>query len=92
MPLMEWVLLLLVAVIIGSLAQAPSGFSAAGFLVSITLAFIGAVLGAWLFGALNLPEIYLVHFDEVQVPVVWSILVATLFVAVYGLFRPRPIP
>ena len=58
MTVLEFLLLLLVAGICGSLAQALVGYSHGGCLVSIVLGFIGAILGSWLAQKLGLPELF----------------------------------
>ena len=91
MGLWEWVILLVVAAICGALGQAIAGFSRGGLLVSIALGFIGALLGTWMARAFGLPELFALELgDNVQFPIVWSIIGATVFVAVVGLLtRPR---
>ena len=48
MSLGGFLLLLLIAGVCGSLAQALVGYSHGGCLVSIALGFIGAIVGTWL--------------------------------------------
>ena len=89
---MNWVdivILLLVAGLCGALGQAISGFSRGGCLVSIALGFIGAIIGMWLARALKLPELYMLDIGGTRFPIIWSILGATLFVAVIGLITRR---
>jgi uncharacterized membrane protein YeaQ/YmgE (transglycosylase-associated protein family) len=89
---MTWVdvvILLLVAGLCGALGQAISGFSRGGCLVSIALGFIGAIIGMWLARALQLPELYMLEIGTTRFPIVWSIIGATLFVAVIGLITRR---
>lgn len=89
MNLLEFLLLLLVAGICGAVGQAISGYSRGGCLVSIALGFIGALLGAWLSRTLGLPELFVLNFDSVNFPIIWSIIGAALFVAVISLFSRR---
>lgn len=92
MSLMEFLLLLLVAGICGALGQGISGFSRGGCLVSIALGFIGAVVGMGIGRALNLPELFVLKFNSTGFPIIWSIIGATVFVAVIGLLtRRRPL-
>jgi uncharacterized membrane protein YeaQ/YmgE (transglycosylase-associated protein family) len=84
MTILEFILLLLVAAICGSLGMAISGYSRGGCLVSIALGFIGALLGMWLAHNLSLPELFMLDFGGVQFPIVWSIIGSALFVAVLG--------
>jgi uncharacterized membrane protein YeaQ/YmgE (transglycosylase-associated protein family) len=89
---MNWVdvvILLLVAGLCGALGQAISGFSRGGCLVSIALGLIGAVIGMWLARSFKLPELYMLNIGGTQFPIVWSIIGATIFVAVIGLLTRR---
>ncbi len=91
MSLLELVLLLLVAGICGSIAQSLVGYTHGGCLVSIVLGFIGALLGLWLARLLGLPELLALQIGGQPFPVVWSIIGASLFVALLGLLaRSRP--
>src|SRR5262249_34913073 len=90
MELLDFLILLLVAAICGGLGQAITGYSHGGLFVSIALGFIGALLGVWIARALSLPEPFMLEVGTVQFPVIWSIIGATLFVAVITLFRRRP--
>jgi uncharacterized membrane protein YeaQ/YmgE (transglycosylase-associated protein family) len=87
--IIEFLILLLVAGICGSLAQSIVGYSRGGCLVSIALGFIGALLGSWLARQLNLPELVNLQFGEQPFPVIWSIIGAALFVAILALVSGR---
>jgi uncharacterized membrane protein YeaQ/YmgE (transglycosylase-associated protein family) len=90
MSVVDFLLLLLIAGICGSLAQAVVGFSRGGCLVAVALGFIGALLGGWLARALALPEPLPINVGEQKFPVVWSIIGAALFSALLSLVtRPR---
>ena len=89
MTLIEVVLLLVVAGVCGSIGQAIGGYSRGGFVISIVLGFIGAMIGRWLAGALALPEILMVEIGGEPFPIIWSIIGAALFMGVIGvLSRP----
>ncbi len=91
MSILELFLLLLVAGICGSIAQSLVGYTHGGCLVSIALGFIGALLGVWLARLLSLPEFISLQFGDQPFPVLWSIIGASLFVALLSLVaRPRP--
>lgn len=91
MTVLQFVLFLGVAGIAGAIGQAIAGYSRGGCLVSIALGFIGAVLGSWLARTLGFSEFLVVSIGSERFPLVWSILGATLFVAVLGvLSRSRP--
>jgi len=86
---MDFLLLLIVAGICGSIGRALAGYSRGGCLVSIVLGFIGALLGRWLADRLGLPELFTVDIGDRPFPIIWSIIGASLFVAVLSLFTRR---
>lgn len=91
MTLVDLLLLLLVAGIIGSIGQAIAGFERGGCLVSIGVGFIGALLGAWLGRQLGAGDLFVLEVGGTSFPVVWSIIGATVFVAIISLVsRGRP--
>ena len=91
MTLIDLLLLLLVAGIIGSIGQAIAGFERGGCLVSIGVGFIGALLGAWLGRALGAGDLFVLEVGGTSFPVVWSIIGAAVFVAMIRLIsRGRP--
>ncbi|HUE17824.1 MAG TPA: GlsB/YeaQ/YmgE family stress response membrane protein [Planctomycetaceae bacterium] len=92
MTLVELLVLLLIAGICGSLAQALVGYSHGGCLVSIVLGLIGALIGTWLARLAGLPEILSVQIGNQPFPLVWSIIGAALFVAVLSLLSRRSGP
>ncbi|MBW6466352.1 MAG: hypothetical protein K0B06_07615 [Brevefilum sp.] len=82
-------LLLLIAAVSGSIAQALVGYSHGGCIVSIVLGFIGALVGYWIADALNLPLLFTVNIQGQNFPVIWSIIGGALFVAVLSLVSGR---
>ena len=90
MTLVDWGILLVVAAICGGLGQAISGYTRGGCIVSIVLGFVGAMLGAWMGRNMGLPELLILDIGAVRFPIVWSIIGATLFVAIVGFFSRRP--
>jgi len=89
--MIDFLILLVVAGICGSLGQSIAGYSRGGCIVSIVLGFVGALVGLWLARTLALPEFLPVQIGETKFPIIWSIIGATLFVAVIAfLTRPRP--
>jgi uncharacterized membrane protein YeaQ/YmgE (transglycosylase-associated protein family) len=85
MTVLELIVLLVVAGVCGSVAQALVGVSRGGCLVSIALGFIGALLGTWIARAANLPELFTIDVGGQPFPIVWSIIGAALFAAVLSL-------
>jgi uncharacterized membrane protein YeaQ/YmgE (transglycosylase-associated protein family) len=90
LSVLEIIILLLVAGVCGAIGQAITGYSVGGFLVSIALGFIGALLGLWIARAADLPELFMLQIGSVHFPIIWSIIGAALFVAVVGLLTRRP--
>ena len=89
MTLIDFLLLLLVAGVCGSLGQALTGYTRTGCLVSIALGFVGALLGTLLASSLGMGEILALRIGGRAFPVVWSIVGAALFVSLLRLIR-RP--
>jgi uncharacterized membrane protein YeaQ/YmgE (transglycosylase-associated protein family) len=89
MTLTQFLILLLVAGICGSIGQAIAGYSRGGCLVAIALGFIGALLGTYLAHALGLPDLFRVHIGGESFPIIWSIIGSALFVAVISLITRR---
>jgi uncharacterized membrane protein YeaQ/YmgE (transglycosylase-associated protein family) len=91
MSLLELLLLLLVAGVCGAIGQAIAGTSR-GFIVSIAVGFVGALLGTWIARAIGLPELFAVQLGGTTFPIVWSIIGSALFVAVVALISGRTYP
>ena len=91
MTLVSFILLLLVAGVCGALGKALVGYGGGGFLTSIVLGFIGALVGIWLAGKLGLRELFTVRIGGESFPIVWSILGAALFVGLISLLTRRTV-
>jgi uncharacterized membrane protein YeaQ/YmgE (transglycosylase-associated protein family) len=89
MTVLNFLLLLLVAAICGSIGQALVGYSVGGCITSIVVGFIGALVGSWLAGQLGLPEPLVVTIGGETFPVLWSIIGSALLVGVLSLFTRR---
>jgi uncharacterized membrane protein YeaQ/YmgE (transglycosylase-associated protein family) len=89
MTIVDVLILLVIAAVCGFLAQAIAGYSRGGLIVAIVLGFIGAMFGAWMAGALGLPEIFSINVDGHPFPVIWSIIGGTLFMAIIGALTRR---
>ncbi len=85
MTFLDFLVLLVVAGICGAVGQAIVGYSRGGCLASIALGFIGALLGAWIARALQMPEFFELVIGDRAFPIVWSIIGSALFVAVLSL-------
>ena len=83
-------ILLLIAAVIGGIAQAIAGFSRGGLFVAIAIGFVGALIGMWLYNATGAPELLMIEVGTTRFPIVWSIIGAVAFVCLVSLFtRPR---
>ena len=89
MTIIDFLLLLIVAGVCGSLGQAIVGYSRGGCLVSIAIGFIGALLGSWLSRQLKLPDLFTISVGGHLFPVLWSIIGAALFIGGLNLLSRR---
>ena len=89
MTLLGFVILLFIAGIVGALGQSISGYSFGGCLVSILVGFVGAYLGVWLAGQLNLPELLPITVDGETFPVVWGVIGSAILSLILGLLTSR---
>ncbi|MFU8811582.1 MAG: GlsB/YeaQ/YmgE family stress response membrane protein [Balneolaceae bacterium] len=87
--MLEFLLLLLIAGICGSIGQAIAGYSRGGCITSIAVGFIGALLGTWLSRQMGLPELFNISVGGSEFPVIWSIIGSVIFVVIVGLFTQR---
>ena len=78
-------ILLLVAGVCGAIGRAIGGGTGGGFLVSIAVGFVGALLGTFIAAQMHLPELMSVIVDGRRFPILWSIIGAALFVAIVHL-------
>ena len=91
MGIVELLVLLLVAGILGAIGKAIAGGTRGGFLVSIALGFVGALLGTWLARNTGLPELFTFNVAGTKLPIVWSIIGCAIFVALINLVSRRRI-
>lgn len=76
---------IIIAGICGAIGRAIAGEVRGGLAVSIALGFVGAMLGPWIAVKLGLPEPFMVQISGHAFPILWSIIGATLFVALIHL-------
>lgn len=84
MSLLGLLVLLIIACICGSIAQALAGYSHGGCLVTTALGFIGALLGSWLARQFALPDVLNIQIGGTDFPIIWSIVGGALFAALLG--------
>ena len=82
-------ILLLIAGICGAIGRAIAGGTPGGFLVSIAVGFVGALLGTFLAHWAHLPELMVITIERHPFPILWSIIGASVFVAVIHLLSGR---
>jgi uncharacterized membrane protein YeaQ/YmgE (transglycosylase-associated protein family) len=82
-------ILIVIAAVCGAIGKAIAGSARGGLVVSIALGFVGAVLGPWVAGKLDLPEPFMVNIGGHPFPILWSIIGAALFVAIIHLISRR---
>lgn len=92
MTVVDFLLLVLVAGIIGSLGQAIGGYSTPGCAMSIVIGFVGAIIGRWLPSLLGLPTFYVVNVGGTKFPVIWSIIGAAILVVLLRVILGRRVP
>jgi uncharacterized membrane protein YeaQ/YmgE (transglycosylase-associated protein family) len=78
-------ILLVIAGICGAIGRSIGGGTPGGFLVSIAVGFVGALLGTFVALSFHLPELIMVSVDGRAFPILWSIIGAALFVAIIQL-------
>ena len=83
------ILLLVIAALCGAIGRAIAGDIRGGFIVSIALGFIGALIGPWVAARLGLAEPFMVHISGQSYPVLWSIIGAAIVVAILHVFSRR---
>jgi uncharacterized membrane protein YeaQ/YmgE (transglycosylase-associated protein family) len=90
MTVLELLVLLVIAGIVGAIAEYLVGFSPGGFLMSIVVGVIGAFIGTWLARQFNLPSILPIRIGQQTIELVWSVLGSIVLVALLSVLRgPR---
>jgi uncharacterized membrane protein YeaQ/YmgE (transglycosylase-associated protein family) len=79
MGIIEFVVLLIIAAICGSVGMALTGFNNKGCLVSTAVGFIGAIIGTWIARKFGLPELFNINLGGAHFPIIWSIIGAVIF-------------
>lgn len=83
----EFILLLVIAAITGTLGQVAVGYSVGGTFVSILVGIIGAYIGIWVAREFNLPPFFTLDIGGRPFPIVWSIIGSAIFAALVGLIN-----
>ena len=90
-PLIDLLVLLVIAVVGGGIIQAFAGFSPGGCLISLIFAFLGAWLATWLTLQLDLPRLFSIPVNGQSVELVWPLIGALLFTLVLSFLTQRMI-
>jgi uncharacterized membrane protein YeaQ/YmgE (transglycosylase-associated protein family) len=85
MTALEFVILLVMAAVLGILSQRLLGYKLGGLFVSIILGFLGGLLGKFMHGWLNLPISFVLEIGDARLPVVSCFLGALLITFLFGL-------
>lgn len=83
------IFLVIVAAICGAVGRAIAGDIRGGFIVSMAVGFVGALLGPWMAVQLKLPEPFVIHAAGQSFPVLWSVIGAAVFVAIIHFISAR---
>jgi uncharacterized membrane protein YeaQ/YmgE (transglycosylase-associated protein family) len=89
--LLEFALLLLVAGVCGVVGQCLIRYSCGGCLFSVTLGFVGALLGMWLAWMVGIGEVFTINVGGRSFPIVWCFVGSALLVGLLTFFRRRRI-
>lgn len=87
MSLVGLLLLILVGAICGAIAEMLVGYSPGGFLASVAIGFLGALIGSWLAPRIGLPSILAVNIEGFRIEILWAILGAVILLLILSLFR-----
>jgi len=89
MPLLETLILIAIAGIVGALAEFLIGFSLGGLLGAMIVGVIGALIGSWLARLLNLPAILPIQVGTRTIELIWATLGSILLVGLLSALRAR---
>lgn len=87
--LLSFIVYFFVALIIGAIATVISGYSHTGCIIKIIIGFIGTLLGYVITTKLNLSDFLYIDLGSRSIPLLWSLICATLFVAIVSIFTRR---
>lgn len=89
MTLIDLLLLLLIAGVCGAVAQALTGYTRGGCIVSIIVGFVGAFLGLWLANRFDLPTFFVITVGGRAFPIVWSVIGGVVCSVLLGMLTRR---
>lgn len=86
---LEFLFLLFVASVLGSIGAGIAGRRELGCLTSIAVGFVGAMLGRWGADELGISDIWVLTIRDTRIPVFATIVGAAVFIAVLNLVSGR---
>jgi uncharacterized membrane protein YeaQ/YmgE (transglycosylase-associated protein family) len=89
MSLLETLILLAIAGLIGALAEFLIGFSLGGMLGAMIVGVVGALIGSWLSRLLHLPPILPIQVGARSIELVWATVGSLLLVGLLSALRAR---
>jgi uncharacterized membrane protein YeaQ/YmgE (transglycosylase-associated protein family) len=89
MSLLGTLILLVIAGLVGALAEFLIGFSLGGLLGAMIVGVVGALIGDWLARLLRLPAILPIQVGTGSIELVWATLGAILLVGLLSALRTR---
>jgi uncharacterized membrane protein YeaQ/YmgE (transglycosylase-associated protein family) len=90
MTLLDFAVYLFIAGLCGAVARAFGGGTRGGFVMSILLGFLGAIVGMCVARTFHLPTFVAVAVGGHSFPIIWSIVGGFVLVAgAHALMRPR---
>jgi uncharacterized membrane protein YeaQ/YmgE (transglycosylase-associated protein family) len=82
---MDLLLVVVVAIACGTVAQLTSGYSKGGWIVNLGIGFLGALAGVIISRMLNAPVIYDLQIGIRSFPLIYAIIGSVFFLAAIGL-------
>jgi uncharacterized membrane protein YeaQ/YmgE (transglycosylase-associated protein family) len=89
MSLLETLILLAMAGLVGALAEFLIGYSLSGILGAMIVGVVGALIGGWMVRLLHLPAILPIHVGTRAIDLVWATLGSLLLVGLLSALRAR---
>jgi uncharacterized membrane protein YeaQ/YmgE (transglycosylase-associated protein family) len=86
MSLIDLLLTLGVAVVLGTLAQLTSRFSRGGWFVHLGAGFMGGLAGFLVSRSFPVPDVYTLKIGDIKFPITWAIIGSVFFLAALGFF------
>ncbi|NWF49988.1 MAG: GlsB/YeaQ/YmgE family stress response membrane protein [Ignavibacteriaceae bacterium] len=89
MSVLQFMILLVIAGIIGAVAKSLTGFSRGGCILSIIIGFIGALIGNWISQSFGWPDFFSFEIEGRTFRIIYAFLGAVIFTLILGLLTPK---